>query len=134
MIGVAMNIEAMRDALRGSERGELVFQRVVGMLIEAGVESYNADLVSHRYTYYMPDGETHIEEGALAVPQIAEEFSADKVVAAIRAAQADAVRYPEFLKLAAHAGVVSYRVFLTGKRAVYLGRKGEMHVEEFPRS
>jgi len=129
-----MNTDVMRDALRGSERGELVFPRVVGMLIEAGVESYNADLVGHRYTYYMPDGETHIEEGALAVPPVAEEFSADKVVAAIRAAQADMVQYPEFLKLAAAAGVVAYRVFLTGRRAVYFGRKGEIHVEEFPRS
>jgi hypothetical protein len=27
---------------------------------------------------------------------------------------------------------VAYWVFLTGQRAVYLGRKGEIHVEVFP--
>ena len=37
-----------------------------------------------------------------------------------------------YLRLATSAGTVAYRVFLTGKRVVYFGRKGEIHVEEFP--
>jgi hypothetical protein len=41
--------------------------------------------------------------------------------------------YPEFLKRAAASGVAAYCAFLTGKRVVYWGRKGEIHIEEFPR-
>lgn len=129
-----METQAMQEALRGSEQGNKTFPEVVGGLIGAGVESYTADLVRHEYIYYMPSGETHAEQGALPVPPIAEDFSAEGLVAAIRGAQADRVRYPEFVQLSAAAGVVAYRVFLAGRRAVYFGRKGEIHVEEFPKA
>jgi len=33
----------------------------------------------------------------------------------------------------AAAGVIAYWVFLTGKKVVYFGRKGEVHTEEFPK-
>jgi uncharacterized protein YbcV (DUF1398 family) len=64
---------------------------------------------------------------------IAAEFSSAALVTAIRGAQADTVRYPEFVKLSAAAGVIGYWAFLTGKRVIYFGRKGEQHIEEFPR-
>jgi hypothetical protein len=32
------------------------------------------------------------------------------------------------------AGVIGYWAFLAGKKVIYLGRKGEMHVEEFPKA
>jgi uncharacterized protein YbcV (DUF1398 family) len=54
-------------------------------------------------------------------------------VAAIRGAQADTVRYPEFVKRSTAAGVIGYWAFLTGKRVIYFGRKGEQHIEEFPK-
>jgi hypothetical protein len=31
------------------------------------------------------------------------------------------------------AGVVGYWAFLMGKRVIYLGRKGDQHIEEFPK-
>ncbi len=129
-----MEVLVMQEVLRGSEQGIKTFPEVVGSLIGAGVESYTADLVRHEYIYYMPNGETQTEPGTLPVPPIAESFSAQGLVTAIRGAQADRVRYPEFIRLSAAAGVVAYRVFLTGKRAVYFGRKGEIHVEEFPKA
>ena len=55
------------------------------------------------------------------------------LVAAIRGAQADTVRYPEFVKRSTAAGVIGYWAFLTGKRVIYFGRKGEQHIEEFPK-
>jgi hypothetical protein len=30
--------------------------------------------------------------------------------------------------------VIAYWAFLTGKKVIYFGRKGEFHIEEFPRS
>ena len=133
MIGEAtMNTEAMHWASEGSEAGELRFPEVVARLLEAGVESYCADLVRGEKTYYMPDGETYAVKSKLPVTPIASEYSEAGVAAAIRGAQTDAIRYPEFVRRARAAGTVAYWVFLTGQRAVYLGRKGEIHVELFP--
>jgi len=127
-----MNTEVMHWASEGSDAGELRFPEVVGRLAAAGVESYCADLVRGEKTYYMPSGENYGLNSKLPVTAIADEYSEDGVIAAIREAQADAIRYPEFVRQARAAGVVAYWVFLTGRRAVYLGRKGEVHIEEFP--
>ncbi len=32
------------------------------------------------------------------------------------------------------AGTIAYWVFRTGKKVIYFGRKGEFHIEEFPKS
>lgn len=129
-----MSTEAMRRALEESQAGKLIFPEVVKILSEAGVESYRADLIRGEDTFYMPNGETHVERMTLPAMKVAEEFSQAGVAAAIRAAQADEVRYPEFLKRVMAAGTAGYHVFLAGKRALYFGRKGEIHVEEFPRA
>jgi len=127
-----MNTEAMKRTLEGSEAGNMVFPEVVRQLVEAGVESYFADFVRGTYTYYLPDGGTHVETRTLPLSPVSASFSKEGITAAIRGAQTDTVRYPEFVNLAAAAGVAAYWVFLTGRRAVYFGRKGEIHVEEFP--
>ncbi len=129
-----MRTDLMEGALHGSQAGNLKFPEVVGMMIEAGVESYCADYVKREDTFYMPDGQTFVLPMQLPPVPIAGNFSPAALLAAIRGAQRDEVRYPEFLRLSLAAGVVAYRVFVTGRRAVYWGRKGEMHVEEFPRS
>ena len=38
------------------------------------------------------------------------------------------------MRQAAAAGVVAYWAFLTGRKVMYHGRKGDMHFEEFPGS
>ena len=38
------------------------------------------------------------------------------------------------MKRSTAAGVIAYWAFLSGKKVVYFGRKGEFHVEEFPRA
>jgi uncharacterized protein YbcV (DUF1398 family) len=127
-----MNIEVMQQALHQSESGQLTFPQVIAMLTAAGIEGYYKDLMRHEVTYYLADGRTHTERLALPPLTIPEEFSEEGVVAAIRAAQRDEVRYPEFIVRAVNAGTAAYRVCFTGKRAVYLGRKGDLHVEHFP--
>jgi uncharacterized protein YbcV (DUF1398 family) len=68
----------------------------------------------------------------LTMGKIAKEFNGGELVAAIRGAQADTLRYPEFVRRSTAAGVIGYWAFLTGKKVLYLGRKGEQHVEMFP--
>ena len=68
----------------------------------------------------------------LPIGATAEEFSSSGVIAAIRGAQTDTIRYPEFVQQTTEAGVIGYWAFLAGKKVIYFDRKGEMHAEEFP--
>ena len=127
-----MNIEVMRYALHESEAGKLTFPQVIAALAAEHIEGYHKDLIRREVTYYLADGRTHTEPMTLPMHPISEVFSPDTLVAAIRAAQRDEVRYPEFIIHAMQAGTAAYRVFFTGRRAIYFGRQGDLHIEHFP--
>jgi uncharacterized protein YbcV (DUF1398 family) len=127
-----MNVTVIHETLAKSQAGELIFPEVVRRLMEVGVESYCCDLANGAEIFYQSDGKTHMEKMVLPLMPIAEEFSASDLVAAIRGAQADTIRYPEFMKRSAAAGVIAYWAFLTGRKVIYFGRKGQLHIEEFP--
>jgi uncharacterized protein YbcV (DUF1398 family) len=127
-----MNTTVIHETLAQSQAGELVFPEVVRRLMEVGAESYFCDLANGTKTFYAVDGNTHRETMVLPLRPIAEKYSSVDLVAAIRGAQADTIRYPEFMKRSAAAGVIAYRAFLKGRKVIYLGRKGEVHVEQFP--
>jgi uncharacterized protein YbcV (DUF1398 family) len=130
---MSRNTDVMHEVLAESQAGKLTFGEVVHRLLQVGVESYFADLARREEIFYMPDGNAHVEKMTLPPMTIAAEFSASGIVSAIRAAQADTIRYPEFVKRAAAAGVIGYWAFLAGRNVTYIGRKGELHVEQFPR-
>ena len=130
----ALDTKTMHEVLTETQAGRMTFPEVVRRLSEAGVESYFVDFVAGTKTHYLGDGQTYAEPMTLRLDRVAEEFSDEALTAAIRGAQADTVRYPEFVKRSTAAGVAGYRVFITGKRAIYFGRKGEIHIEEFPKA
>jgi uncharacterized protein YbcV (DUF1398 family) len=129
-----VNTSVIHEVLAQTQAGELIFPEVVRRLLEVGVESYFCDLATGQETFYMSDGQAHVEKMILPLVPVAEQFSSTGIVAAIRGAQTDTIRYPEFMKRSAAAGVIAYWAFLTGKKVIYFGRKGEIHVEEFPRA
>ena len=129
-----MNTQAIREVTVETEDGRMTFPQVVRRLTEIGVESYFVDLAAGRKTYYLADGKVYTEPMTLKLDPVAGEFSDSGLVEAVRAAQADAIRYPEFVKRSTAAGVVGYWAFLDGKKVLYLGRKGQSHIEEFPRA
>ena len=129
-----MNVEVMHKVSLETQKGQLTFPQAVGRLLEVGVESYCVDFAAGRKTYYTVGGEAHTEPMILKLEPVAAEFSSADLVAAIRGAQADTIRYPEFVKRSAAAGVIGYWAFLTGKQVIYFGRKGELHIEKFPGS
>jgi uncharacterized protein YbcV (DUF1398 family) len=129
-----VDTNVIQEVMAETQAGKLVFPEVVRRLLEIGVESYFCDLAKGTETFYMRDGETHAEKMILPTAPIAEEFSSPGLLVAIRGAQADTIRYPEFAKRSAAAGVIAYWAFLTGRKVIYFGRKGESHTEEFPRA
>jgi uncharacterized protein YbcV (DUF1398 family) len=128
-----MSTQVIHELAIATQQGKVTFPQVVKGLLEVGVESYLVDFATKQKTHYLADGTTHTVAMILDPGPIAAEFSDADLVAAIRGAQADTVRYPEFVKRSTAAGVIGYWAFLTGKRVIYFGRKGEQHVEEFPK-
>ena len=129
-----MDSKTIEYVLRETEAGRKTFPECVKELLAVGVESYLVNFARMEKSTYGLRGETHVQKMSLPASPIAETFSKADVVAAIRGAQRDEIRYPEFVKLATAAGVEAYWAYLTGQRVVYLGRKGEIHVEEFPKA
>jgi uncharacterized protein YbcV (DUF1398 family) len=123
--------EAARWATEASDAERVAFPQVVQMLAAAGVERYHADLVASTKTYYMPDGAFESLRCHSVAPPAAN-FEAKGVEAAVRAIQAQTIKYREFRDRIAAAGCVGYFVTLAGGRAVYYGRTGDEHVEWFP--
>jgi uncharacterized protein YbcV (DUF1398 family) len=128
-----MSKQVILELALATQQGKLIFPQVVQGLIEVGVESYLVDFAAKQKTHYLTDGTTYTVPMILDPGPIAAEFNGAGLVAAIRGAQADTVRYPEFVKRSTAAGVIGYWAFLTGKRVIYFGRKGEQHIEEFPK-
>ena len=132
MIAQAVNLEAIREVLAESNTGKLIFPQVVQRMLAAGVQSYFVDAVRAEHTVYFADGATLIENMHLALDPVAPQFSKPAIVAAIRAAQRDEIRYPEFMRRSSAAGVVAYWAYLTGRKVIYFGAEGDFHVELFP--
>jgi len=128
-----MSKQVIDAVAMATQQGKMTFPQVVKRLLEVGVESYFVDFAAKQKTHYLADGSTHTVPMILDPGPIAAEFNGAALVAAIRGAQADTVRYPEFVQRSTAAGVIGYWAFLTGKRVSYFGRKGEQHVEEFPK-
>ena len=124
--------QIMHECSTRSVEESIAFQEVVAKLRAVGCEQYHADFRRQEKTYYLPDGESHIEPLPIRSRPIAQVFSSESVIAALRAIQVGQISYPEFLGRIMEAGCVGYFVYIPGRRAVYLGRQGDLHVEHFP--
>jgi uncharacterized protein YbcV (DUF1398 family) len=112
----------------------MAFPEIVGTLMQEGFEGYAVDFRRTAATYYLSDGEcvdlpTHKINVAVAPA-----FDADAIRAAIREAQQQVpgYTYKGFCKKIALAGCAAYVVSFSGRRALYIGRTAETHVEHFP--
>lgn len=124
--------DVMIEASRASDEGNQSFGEIVRQLGRAGVERYHQDFLRSERTYYLPNGESEVVRNDTVDAAPAQGFSAQGVEAAVRMAQAGAIQYKQFCRQAMEAGCVGYHVSLAGKRVIYYGRAGDMHVEHFP--
>lgn len=128
-----MDIAVIKHCGSSSLKGTMVFPEVVSKLKEIGVNSYYADLISLHKTYYTCDG-SHIESLEFTPStKIANEFCSQGIKEAILASQKGEISYKEFLNRAVASGVISYMVFINGKKAIYFGKNGDFHIEHFPK-
>lgn len=128
-----MDKNILHDCLHLALAGKMRFPETIGKMIETGVERYRADLVLLEKIHYAAAGETHSEAIPLSeTPAIGSEFSAERVQSAIMDIQHSRIDYAEFLRRIMSAGVADYTVYVTGRKTIYNGRKGESHIEQFP--
>jgi uncharacterized protein YbcV (DUF1398 family) len=118
--------------VRASQTGERTFPEIVQLLAAVGVERYHADYSRLEKTFYFTDGESMVTTIPHERQAIGDEFVASQVEAAVRQSQRNEHTYPDFVRKTIAAGCVGYWVHITGRHAVYVGRKGEKHVERFP--
>ncbi|MBX3553841.1 MAG: DUF1398 family protein [Pseudolabrys sp.] len=123
---------AALECTHASDEERMSFPQVVMTLMQAGIERYHTDLCAATKTYYLPDGASETIACDPVENAPAEPFNANGVAAAIKTIQAGAMTYAEFCAEIANAGCVGYLVSLAGRRAVYYGRTGDMHIEWFP--
>lgn len=126
-----MDLEVAKECTVLSYQGKITFPEVVMMLLNAGYDAYYADLVSSTNTFYTQNTAHTINPPDHPSYPLAETFNAPKVVSAIREIQAQKIGYPQFLKEIQAAGVFAYMIFLKGKKAIYFGKNGDQHIEEF---
>jgi uncharacterized protein YbcV (DUF1398 family) len=123
-----------RICLEGAEGNTMTFPQVVGTLMREGFEGYAIDFRRALATYYLPDGDSvELPAHKLDVP-IAPTFDAMPIQAAIKEAQqlVPGYTYRSFCNKVVSAGCAGYIVSFSGRRALYIGRTAETHVEHFP--
>ncbi|TCT07770.1 DUF1398 family protein [Aquabacter spiritensis] len=127
-------IAAARTCPAGAETGAMSFPQIVGTLMETGFEAYAVDFRQARATYYLPDGDTlDLPMQPIEAP-VAATFDAARIAAAIKDAQCGVpgYTYRGFCNTVTAAGCTGYLVSFPGRRALYIGRTAETHVERFP--
>jgi uncharacterized protein YbcV (DUF1398 family) len=128
-----MEQKVLHDCLHQALAGKMSFPETVKRMIETGVERYRADLVLLEKSHFAADGEVQVEKISLAEsPAVGQSFSTEGVRSALFDIQQRKTGYPEFLRRIMSAGVTDYSVYLTGRKAIYNGRQGDFHVENFP--
>jgi uncharacterized protein YbcV (DUF1398 family) len=123
-----------RACLKGAESNTMTFPQIVGTLMQDGFEGYAIDFRRATATYYLPDGDSvELPAHKIEVP-VASTFDASPIQAAIKEAQqlVPGYTYKIFCKKVAAAGCAGYIVSFSGRRALYIGRTAETHVEHFP--
>jgi uncharacterized protein YbcV (DUF1398 family) len=122
------------DCVRDSLTGENTFPQIIARLGEIGVERYHADYTRMEKTFYFSDGKSLVTNLPLEQQIVAQEFSAPALQSAVLQSQRNEHTYADFIRKTIAAGCVGYFVHITGRHAIYFGRKGETHVEPFPGS
>jgi len=120
--------------LDGAHTGALSFPQIVETLLAGGFESYAIDFRAGAATYYRPEGDTLVLPFRRPDIAVRETFDTARIQTAIQTAQAQAADYcyDDFCAAIVSAGCAGYIVSLAGRRAVYIGRTGAVHVEPFP--
>ena len=117
--------DKMENKIQAAYNASKNYPELVKALIQIGVESYTVEVSSSTILYRFEGGENslHTPEGPLR--EIAEKFSKEGTLQAVRDNQQGKTTYPGFMDAIALAGVRFYEATLNGdkKRVTYIGKE-----------
>jgi uncharacterized protein YbcV (DUF1398 family) len=127
-----MNHEVAKECTHLSDEEKITFPEIIHRLSEAGIELYYTDLLAPSKTYYANDT-SYTLDCSFQSKKVADIFNFEGVIDAIRQIQSGQIQYQELIRKLMDSGVICYIVFIKGRKVIYFGRRGEYHVEEFPK-
>lgn len=130
----AKRIALAQRCLNAAYDKSMDFPGIVGTLINAGFDGYVVDHRCNTTTYFLPDGDHVVIDNPPSQGAVAARFDQASIAAQIKWAQANPpdYSYKAFCKNVKAAGCAGYMVSFAGRRALYIGRTAETHVELFP--
>ncbi|MBL8012229.1 MAG: DUF1398 family protein [Candidatus Omnitrophica bacterium] len=127
-----MDYQAILECQLLSMESKIAFPAVVQRLLNAGVDSYDIDLVKGRQIYFdiynQPFDVPFVMDD---LPAIGVSFDASSVAQVVLRSQRQEITYAEFIREIMKAGTCRYTVSLMEERVVYESPDGRFHVEPF---
>jgi len=122
------------SCLRGAEANTMTFPEIVGILTHARFDGYMIDFRNRSAVYYPANSDAIALTIHAPAAKLGATFDAPAVRSAILDAQSGTpgYTYKGFCEKVVAAGCAGYLVSLPGRRVLYFGRDGEIHVEHFP--
>lgn len=127
-----MDIKTLDECITLALAGKITFPETVKRLAATGTERYIVDLIGKQKLNFGVNGETYISSLAFDGPIIPQHFDTIEVQNAIKAIQQQQIDFRTFLYRIMEAGCCHYEAYILGKKVIYLGRYGELHIEPFP--
>lgn len=113
-----------QEIIRRRSNGVIDFFRFLDELSQRGISEYEIEVATGQATYKGVYSEFKTDSQVNLV--ISDNFNRSKVLEAISNIS---LPFLDFLKEIADAGIVTYRVIIPEKKAIYLGNRGE-EIEE----
>ncbi|MBX7147087.1 MAG: DUF1398 family protein, partial [Alphaproteobacteria bacterium] len=92
------------------------------------------DLVGKKKFSFGINGDTHTGDLTFTDTLIPEQLDRMVIKQIITDVQQGKIKYQTFLRRIMEAGCSHYEVFINGRKAIYFGRDGAQHIEEFPKA
>ena len=128
-----MNANEIAELANATLDGSMPFPEIVAQLMANDVEYYHVDYAANSFTFYSATGDVVVAPMTYEnLPEIAKDFDAVALKAAIVDSQQHGQKFRDFCGRATQAGVQGYIAYLRGKRVTYFGRQGDQHTEWFP--
>ncbi|CAK8583824.1 DUF1398 family protein [Peribacillus sp. B-H-3] len=113
-----------QEIIRRRSNGVIDFSQFLDELSQRGINEYEIEVATGQATYKGVYSEFKTDSQVNLV--ISDNFNRNKVLEAISNIS---LPFLDFLKEIADAGIVTYRVIIPEKKAIYLGNRGE-EIEE----
>lgn len=126
-------VKQVTNALTLARSRKISYPQFVDLLGKAGITRYKADVGPNRITFFITQGEAHLEQGSTISESAPGNYNEDGIRSAITDAQKGVIDHPTFLRRIYEAGISVYEVNVQNRKIVYKGQT-QVYRETIPSS